>query len=120
MEVEVQTRGLSAAPFLRRHARQRMLAALERFRFSVQAVSVRLGDINGPRGGADKLCRIVVRLKDSPRVVIEELGDDIFQVIDRVADRAHQNVARQLGRMKRSARGARRLFVLPTPTPSAA
>jgi len=70
----------------------------------VHAVSVRLGDINGPRGGADKLCRIVVRLKNSSQVVIEELGDDIFQVIDKVADRVHQSVSRQVGRIKRNGR----------------
>lgn len=105
MEVEVQARGLSAAPFLRQHARQRMKSALGCFRYSVHTVSVRLGDINGPRGGADKLCRIVVRLKNSSLVVIEELGDDIFQVIDKVADRVHQSVSRQVGRIKRNGRG---------------
>lgn len=107
MEIEVQSRGLSAAPFLRQHARQRMQSALGRFRYSVHAVSVRLGDINGPRGGADKLCRIVVRLKNTSLVVIEELGDDIFLVIDKVADRVHQSVARQVGRVKHAARGRR-------------
>lgn len=119
MEVEVQAKGLSAAPFLRQHTRQRMLAALGRFRYSVQAVSVRLGDINGPRGGADKLCRIVVRLKNSSQVVIEELGDDIFQVIDKVADRVHQSVARQVGRVKRAARGARRSLAWEEALPAA-
>lgn len=107
MKVEVQTRGLSVAPYLRQHARQRVNAALGRFRDSVRAVSVRLGDVNGPRGGADKLCRIVVRLKSSSLVVIEDLGDDIFQVIDKVADRLHQSVSRQVGRVKRAARGKR-------------
>jgi ribosome-associated translation inhibitor RaiA len=87
-----------------------MPSALGRFHDSVHAVSVRLGDINGPRGGADKLCRIVVRLKNSPRIIIEELGDDIFQVIDKVADRVHQSVSRQVGRVKRAARGEHRTF----------
>lgn len=107
MEVEVQARGLSAAPVLRQHARQRVSAALGRFSHSVLAVSVRLGDINGPRGGADKLCRIVVHLKNSSLVVVEELGGDIFRVIDKVADRVHQSVSRQVGRVKRAARGRR-------------
>ncbi len=113
MEVEVQARGLSAAPFLRQHARQRINSALGRFRYSVHSISVRLGDINGPRGGADKLCRIVVRLKNSSLVIIEELGDDIFQVIDKVADRVHQSVSRQLGRVKQATRGKRRISTEP-------
>lgn len=115
MEVKVQTKGLSTAPFLRQHASQRMHAALARFDDSVRAVSVRLGDINGPRGGADKLCRIVVRLKNSSQVVIEELGQDIFQVIDKVADRVHQSVSRQLGRVKQISRGPVELFAEPLP-----
>ncbi len=108
MEIDVQARGLLDAPFLRQHARQRMQAALGRFQYSVRTVSVHLGDINGPRGGADKLCRIVVRLKNSTLVVIEELDADMFQVIDKVANRVHQSVSRQVGRIKRAARGLRR------------
>ena len=110
MKVEVQAKGLSTATFFCQHARKRMNAALGRFRDSVQSITVRLSDINGPRGGTDKLCRIVVRLKNSSLVVIEELGDDIFQVIDKVADRVHQSVSRQVGRVKRTARGQHRTF----------
>jgi len=47
----------------------------------------------------DKLCRVVLTMSDSSVLVIEELGADIDQVIERVADRLHQSVARQLSRI---------------------
>ena len=63
---------------------------------------MRLHDINGPeRGGVDKLCRVVLRLKDNSVLVIEDLGVNMVEVIDRVADRLHHTVARQLSRLTR-------------------
>ena len=53
------------------------------------------------RGGADKLCRVVLRLKDNSVLVIEDLGVNMMEVIDRVADRLHHTVARQLSRLAR-------------------
>ena len=63
---------------------------------------MRMHDINGPeRGGVDKLCRVVLRLKDNSVLVIEDLGVNMVEVIDRVADRLHHTVPRQLSRLVR-------------------
>lgn len=59
MEVQIKAKGLPSAKHLRNHAARRIRSALERFGHAVQSVTVRMSDINGPRGGADKLCRIV-------------------------------------------------------------
>lgn len=99
MEIQIKSTGLPAAQKLRQHASQRLQAALGRCGHIVQRVSVRLSDINGPKsGGADKLCRIVIQMK-SRSVVLEELGADMSRVIDRVAERVHLTVARQLDRI---------------------
>ncbi len=101
MRIEIQAKGMPALQELREHARHRLQFALGRFAHGVGTVRVHLADVNGPRGGSDKLCRIVVQMKKHSRVVIQELGQDMQQVIDRVADRVHQSVSRQLGRMHR-------------------
>mgnify|MGYP001011427738 CR=1 FL=1 len=100
MEVQIKARGLPAAKNLRNHASRRIRAALGRFGNAVQSVTVRLSDINGPRGGADKLCRIVIQMK-SRSIVMEELGDDMRRVIDRLSERVQFNVARQMEKISR-------------------
>jgi hypothetical protein len=100
MQMKIQIKGLPGAAKLRRLAAHKIDVALARYAHAVEEASVRLDDINGPdRGGVDKLCRVVLRMKDSSVLVIEELGTDIAQVIERVADRLHQSVARQLARI---------------------
>ena len=74
--------------------------ALGRFGHAVQSVTVRLSDINGPRGGADKLCRIVIQMK-SRSIVMEELGNDMRRVIDRLSERVQFNVSRQMEKISR-------------------
>jgi len=70
-------------------------------------VVVRLGDCNGPRGGADKFCKIQVLLEHAPPVLIEDTGADLYAVIDRAAERAGRNVAKNLGRLRENVRPAR-------------
>ncbi|HRF29413.1 MAG: HPF/RaiA family ribosome-associated protein [Azonexus sp.] len=102
MLVQVQVKGLASASRLRSFAATKLNVALGRFSHAVQEVSMRMHDINGPeRGGADKLCRVVLRLKDNSVLVIEDLGVNMMEVIDRVADRLHHTVARQLSRLAR-------------------
>ncbi|MEN9428130.1 MAG: hypothetical protein RLZZ220_2479, partial [Pseudomonadota bacterium] len=50
------------------------------------------------RGGVDKLCRVVLTLRGDAVLVIEELGSNILQAIERAAERLRQRVSRQLSR----------------------
>lgn len=113
MRIQIQAKGMPALKQLREHARHRLQFALGRFAHGVSTVRVHLADVNGPRGGTDKLCRIVVQMKQHSQVVIQELGQDMQQVIDRVADRVHQNVSRQLGRINRVQRPSLMLSLPP-------
>jgi ribosome-associated translation inhibitor RaiA len=98
MRVQIQVIGLGAAK-LRRFAAQKLDVALACFPDGIEAASVRLRDINGAdRGGVDKLCRVVLTLKGDAVLVIEELGSNILQAIERAAERLRQRVSRQLSR----------------------
>lgn len=76
-------------------ARRRLEFALGRFGSRVHSLTVRLTDLNGPRGGVDKKCLIAIRLR-SPRraIVIEDVDADATMAISRAADRAARAVAR--------------------------
>jgi putative sigma-54 modulation protein len=97
IQIHVQVISLPRAAALRRHASAQLKAALLLFPDIVESVSVQLSDITGPeRGGVDKLCRTVIRFRHSALWLIEELGSDMHQVIDRAADRVHECVSRQV------------------------
>jgi len=88
----------------------------------IQRVVVRLGDENGPRGGVDRFCRIQVHLLDAPVAVIDDLGADLYAVIDRAADRVGRVVVKHLDRSRIERRPGRVAAHLvapeePAPTP---
>lgn len=51
--------------------RRRLGEKLGKFRASIERVSVRVEDVNGPRGGIDMVCRVKVVLSGLPSVVFE-------------------------------------------------
>lgn len=98
MIIDIQAQGFTVTPALADHVRRRLAFALGRHSDRMQRVSVRVRDENGPRGGVDKLCRIRVHLVGAPAAVIEDLGADLYAVIDRASDRVGRVVVRNLDR----------------------
>ena len=100
MRIHVRSRGFDLTNALRAHAERRLLFALGRFGRRVQSVMLRMDDVNGPRGGADKRCQIVARLVPWGDVRVEEPDGDLYGAIDRAADRLDRAVAREIERRR--------------------
>jgi hypothetical protein len=74
---------------------RRFTFALGRFDGRIHSVTVRILDVNGPRGGIDKQGRVTVRVRgDAWPIVIENIDADAAVAIDRLADRTARAVAR--------------------------
>jgi ribosome hibernation promoting factor len=94
MRLTIRTNGVIPAAAAR-VAQQRLLFALGRFANRVRSLTVRLSDVNGPRGGRDKRCAIAVRVAGSKRlIVVEDLDVDLPAAISRAAERTARAVAR--------------------------
>lgn len=94
-------KGLSQS--LADQARHRLEFALGRFGARVRSLTVRLLDLNGPKGGVDKQCLVAVVLNPSSRLVlIEDTDADAVIAINRAADRTGRAVARALHAMRHS------------------
>ena len=100
MQIDIQARNFPLTDALRYHTRRRLGFALDARDDHIQRVIVRLSDINGPRGGADKCCHIQVVLNQLSDVVIEDTEVDLYAAIGRAADRAARAVGRRLGRQR--------------------
>ena len=105
MRVDIKTSGLDLTEGLREHTERRLGFALDRAHHDLNTITVRLSDINGPRGGADKRCQIQIPLPRQNGVVIEETDADLYVAIDRAASRAGNTLARQLARRHRQTSG---------------
>ena len=100
MQIDIQARNFPLTSALRSHIKRRLGFALSTKDDHIQRIAVRLSDINGPRGGADKCCHIQVLLPHLPDVVIEDTKADLYTAIDLAADRAGRTVGRRLARLK--------------------
>ena len=100
MRLELRGRHLAVSSSLRQQAERRLGFALGRFGGLVERVALRVEDVNGPRGGIDKQCRVVVGLRRAGEVVVEAADGDVYVLIDRAAQRAGRAVRRRVERLR--------------------
>jgi putative sigma-54 modulation protein len=100
MNVEVRQHRVELRNSLVDSIRRHIAADLGRFEHMIKRVCVRVADINGPRGGEDKSCRIQVHLKRSPSVIIEDRGVSVLAAIGRAVGRVDMAVSRSIDRLK--------------------
>ena len=98
MRLEIRSQDLEIGQGLRGSIERRLRFVLGRFGTRIARVTVYLTDLNGPRGGMDKRCRIVVRLVRAGQVFVEDTDTDLGAVVDRATDRVGQAVRRELER----------------------
>lgn len=100
MRVTIQANGFVLTEALRSYTEQRLSMALGWAGQHMRRLAVSLSDINGPRGGIDKRCKIQVQLGGGKEVIIEDTEADLYVAIDRAADRADRAVVRQVERKR--------------------
>ena len=100
LRLELRSTNIALTEPMRNHVARRLAFALRRFAHRVDRVTVRLVDINGPKGGPDKRCRIVVRLSPAQSVVVEATDSDAYAAVSQAAMRLDEAVARTLTRRR--------------------
>lgn len=100
MKISIRARHLDLTPELRDQLHRRIYFALGRFAPVLRNVAVMVTDINGPKGGPDKQCRIRVRGHGLPAIVIEQVGTDEVAVVALAAERAERAVVRAFARRR--------------------
>lgn len=88
---------LTARRLLRRESERRLHFAADRFQHHIRDIDVLLRDVNGPRGGVDKRCRIRARLRGGGTLEIAETRSSFGGAIRAAAKRLRRLLARRLG-----------------------
>jgi len=94
MNLFVRTSNIALTQPIRTYIDRRVRMVMGRFGRKIARVSVRISDVNGPRGGVDKLCRIETRFWGNLPVVVEDVAGNLPQAIDRSIRRMGRAVAR--------------------------
>jgi hypothetical protein len=80
---------------------RRVRFALRRLSWLVPRARVQLCDVNGPRGGVDKRCRIALDTAGAPPVLVTALARDWHCAIDEAVSRAARALLRTWRRARR-------------------
>ncbi len=107
--VNIRAAGVDVADDIREYIRRKLGTKLGKFAMSIERVSVRLRDVNGPRGGVDHHCQVKVVLSGLPSVVVESQDGSLQSAIDDAMTAATRGVRKSLQRRRtkpiKSARG---------------
>ncbi len=87
--------------------RRKLGRKLGKFAASIERVTVRVTDVNGPRGGVDHLCSMKVVLSGLPSVVVERRAVAPQAAFDLALRAAEQAVRRSVGRRRMKPLGRR-------------
>jgi ribosome-associated translation inhibitor RaiA len=100
----IRTAGTALDADDRAYVRRKLGRKLGKFARAVERVTVRVRDVNGPRGGVDKLCSIKVVLTGLPSVVVEQKHASLQAAMDAALRRTEVAVRRSVKRRTTKAR----------------
>lgn len=96
MVITIQSRGFRLTPALKSFTEERMSFVLARYGEKVSRVYVTLLDINGPKGGKDKRCRVQLKLENFAPIVLQETQSNLYEAIISCGSRLRRTVGRKL------------------------
>lgn len=97
MLLDISSNG-AGSDALREYIERKLELALDRFDHRLERIQVRLEDVNGPRGGLDKRCRLHAS-GPSWRIHVEGAGATFYDAVDAAAARARRSVGQLLSRL---------------------
>jgi ribosome-associated translation inhibitor RaiA len=117
MRVRLRTVHVTIRPETRQALQERIEAAFARHEGRIVTAEVWVVDLNGPRGGPDKCCRVRVKLRPRGRLYLQETDTNVSLAVDRALDRLQIALTRTLERRRelRRARSASHRLIAELP-----
>jgi len=98
MRITIRSPHVSASDTVRTYIGRRLRESLVHFEDRIGSVQVRLEDVNGPRGGLDKLCQVVIGCGKLGTVHTEAKHKTLRDAIDGAIERAKHAVTHAVDR----------------------
>ncbi len=100
MQIQIVAKRLELTDSQREIVDRRLRFALGRFVSRIRRVEVLLADVNGPRGGIDTTCQIVVRIVPRGEVRAEVTDIGVGVAVSRAAQRISRGISTELQRRR--------------------
>jgi len=100
MKFNLNLRDVDKDPDIEDYVNKRLSFALARAEHVINDIHVTIADINGPKGGLDKQCRILLTSDLVEPVVVSERQSTLRAAIDRGVSRASHSLMRRLKRRR--------------------
>lgn len=98
--ISIRARSVDWTDELREKVERSISFAFDRYKTQVKHISVYLADVNGPRGGVDKICQITADLDHGDPVMILEEGIEIEPTVNRAVGKLSYRIGRRLQRRR--------------------
>lgn len=89
--------------------RSKIEAAFTKYTNKVKSVMLTAKDLNGPKGGIDKQCRVLVRVNGIGEVVATGKHESLSQAISTAIKRAERSVAKRIRKVSKVSSRRRQL-----------
>lgn len=96
MKISIRTRDVELTDALRKHIERRLEFAVDAFRDHVHDALVYMMDLNGPKGGVDKLAQITLRVSRVGELAVRETGTTMRAALNRAARRLKYRLSEAL------------------------
>jgi putative sigma-54 modulation protein len=100
MPITVRVRNLEWSEELQQQIARTIEFAVDRHKQRIAGISVYLADLNGPRGGVDKLCQISAELRGTEAVMILERHTDLMAAVHQAARRLGYRIGQRVRRVR--------------------
>lgn len=103
MNFSIRVHGFALRDEFRDYVERKLDRATSRFRSRITSMTVQLSDVNGPRGGADKVCLITAVIPGVGEIAAGEKAETLSAATDLAARRLKNRISSSIS--KRRTRG---------------
>lgn len=91
--------GIKLSEALDRFVRSKLAKVERRFGNRLTRIEIYLKDVNGPKGGNDKVCTVEARAAGIRPLAVEGQAADLYDAIQGAADKLDNKLGHRLGRL---------------------
>lgn len=96
--LHVKVRDVPGNDLVREYVERRLSFATDRFEDHIERLTVELADANGPRGGADKVCKLTADLRPRGQVEATNINTDFASATDAAARLLRYRISEEIRR----------------------
>jgi len=82
--------------------RQKAKRMFNKIRDNIQKITVTVDDINGPKGGKDKVCKIIIHASGMPDIVVTDNQNSVSNAVNTAFTRARVTLLKKLKRKQKN------------------